>query len=97
MGTLVNGWEGEEGPARSTRQPISDDGRKQETHDGQNYEGAGPQGVCQKSMDAVRQKQQRLGYDLPERAQRVERKAISGRGTHLLWCGTGMSGRNGGA
>ena len=77
MGTLVGSREGEEGPERNTRQLVSDNGRQQTAQDGQNYEGTGPQGVRKKGMDAMRQKQQRLGYGMPERAQRVERNAIS--------------------
>ncbi len=42
-------------------------------------------------MDAVRQKEQRLGYGVPERAHRVERKAVSDRSANLLWSGARLS------
>ncbi len=47
-------------------------------------------------MDAMRHKQQRVGYGLPERAHRVERKAVSNRGANLLWSGASLFGGNGG-
>ena len=39
--------------------------------------------------------QQRLGYGVPERAQRVERKAVSDCGADVFWIGARMLGENG--
>ena len=51
---MVGSRDGEEGPLRHTGQLVSDNGRQQAAQDGQDHEGAGPQGVRKKSVDAMR-------------------------------------------
>ncbi len=90
LGALVGGRKLNKGHERDTRKHVSYVGRQHTSHARQDHEGKGPHGISKEV--AIRQKQQRLDHNMPERTQRIKREAVPCRRTYLLWCSTTVFG-----
>ena len=64
--------------------PGGDSGRKQTRQIGQGNQSAGSVRFWKKGADAVGKIQQRMVYGVPEGAQRIECKTVSGGGPDIL-------------
>ncbi len=96
MGVVDTNGTREKGPARITRESVSDSGRHQEKEGGQAHADSGTRRIRTKGMDAGRQIEQCVGHGMPKRTQRVHYKAVLDRGPNIFRAATIMLGGHGG-